>query len=107
MEPLERRGASPHAKNVYAKIPALLKVSKLTISDIAYLVNVSRPTVYSWIENTTTPRGVKKQRLDYILKAIHTAYKISKLPFPVRPMNAKVRRQALTDVITDTVNVPQ
>lgn len=88
----------PPKNNIYIKVPALLKVSKLTISDLAYLVGVSRPTVYSWVDQDTVPRGIKKQRLDKILRDLHSAYKAGILPFPVKP-NAKIRKQALIEVL--------
>lgn len=86
-------------RNVYTKIPALLQATRLTVSDLSYLVNVSRPTVYNWLNQTTTPRGKKKQRLDIVLRSLHNAYKIGVLPFPVKPLNAKMRKQALTEII--------
>lgn len=91
--------------NIYAKIDPLLRVTKLTITDLAFLSHITRPSIYNYMTGKTKPRSKQKQRLDHCLRSLHTAYKRNILPFSVKPVTAQARRAALLEIITETQNM--
>jgi transcriptional regulator with XRE-family HTH domain len=90
-----------HVLDNAAMIAAIRSDLSLQVTEIAEVVGVQRPTIYSWVKGSSVPQRPNRKRLCWLYELACRWRKLSLRPVGAAIRDAAVNGQSLVDMLRD------